>query len=59
MVDYLTLPQLETIIPPEGIPELLTEYEAWQQREKKLTRQAMTYLIMALALSPHCSTREV
>ena len=59
MVDYLTLPQLETIIPPAVIQEVLTEYEAWEHREKKLNMQAMTYLIMALALYPHCSTREV
>jgi len=59
LVDYLTLPQLETIIPPAVIQEVLTEYEAWEHREKKLNMQAMTYLIIALALYPHCSTREV
>jgi Insertion element 4 transposase N-terminal len=56
---YLTLPQLETIIPPQVIQEVLTECEAWEQREKKLNMQAMRYLLMALALYPQCSTREV
>jgi transposase IS4-like protein/DDE family transposase len=59
LVEYLRLPQLETIIPPAVIQEVLTEYEAWEHREKKLNMQAMTYLIIALALYPHCSTREV
>lgn len=55
----LTLPQLETIIPTHVIQDVLTQCEAWEQREKKLNRQAMIYLIMALALYPQCSTREV
>lgn len=59
LAHYLTLPQLETIIPPQVIQEVLTECEAWEQREKKLNMQAMIYLIMALALYPQCSTREV
>jgi Insertion element 4 transposase N-terminal/Transposase DDE domain len=57
--DHLGLPQLETILPPQVIQEVLTECEAWEQREKKLHMQAMIYLIIALALYPHCSTREV
>jgi Insertion element 4 transposase N-terminal len=57
--EYLTLPQLETIIAPEVTQEVLTAYEAWEQREKKLNMQAMVYLIIALALYPQCSTREV
>jgi hypothetical protein len=56
---YLTLPQVETIIPPQVIQEVLTEYEAWEQREKKLNMQAMCYVVIALALYPQCSTREV
>ncbi len=59
LADHLTLPQLETIIPSQVIQEVLTEYEAWEQREKKLKMQAMIYLIIALALYPQCSTREV
>jgi hypothetical protein len=59
IAQYLTLPQVETIIPPQVIQEVLTECEAWEQREKKLNMQAMIYLIMALALYPQCSTREV
>jgi Insertion element 4 transposase N-terminal len=55
----VTLPQLETIIAPQVIQEVLTECEAWEQREKKLNMQAMCYLLMALALYPQCSTREV
>ncbi|HEV2661963.1 MAG TPA: IS4 family transposase [Ktedonobacteraceae bacterium] len=55
----LTVPQLETIIAPQVIQEVLTEYEAWEQREKKLNMQAICSLIMALALYPQCSTREV
>lgn len=55
----LTVPQLETIIAPGVIQEVLTEYEAWEQREKKLNMQAICSLIMALALYPQCSTREV
>jgi hypothetical protein len=59
IVDYLTLPQLETIIAPQVIQEVLTDCEAWEQREKKLNMQAMIYLLIALALYPDCSTREV
>jgi hypothetical protein len=59
LADYLTVPQLETIIPPHLLQEVLTECEAWEQREKKLNMQAMIYLIIALALYPQCSTREV
>jgi Insertion element 4 transposase N-terminal len=59
MADYLTLPQLETILPAHVIQEVLTACEAWEQREKKLNMQAMIYLIIALALYPQCSTREV
>src|SRR5437868_13132749 len=57
--DYVTLPQLETILPASVIQEVLTECEAWEQREKKLNMQAVIYLIIALALYPDCSTREV
>ena len=56
---YLSLPQLETIIAPQVIQEVLTECGAWEQREKKLNMQAIIYLIIALALYPQCSTREV
>jgi hypothetical protein len=56
---FLTLPQLETIVPPHLIQAVLSECEAWEQRAKKLNMQAMIYLLMALALYPHCSTREV
>src|SRR5436309_7595583 len=59
IADYLTLPQVETILPPHVIQEVLTDCEAWEQREKKLNMQAMIYLIIALALYPDCSTREV
>ena len=55
----LTLPQLETIVAPQVIQEVLSECHAWECRERKLNMQAIIYLIMALALSPQCSTREV
>jgi Insertion element 4 transposase N-terminal/Transposase DDE domain len=57
--DYLTLPQLETILAPQVIQEVLSDCDAWEQREKKLNMQAMVYLLIALALYPQCSTREV
>jgi hypothetical protein len=57
--DYVTLPQIETIVPAQEIQEVLTECEAWEQRENKLNMQAMIYLIIALGLYPDCSTREV
>src|SRR5712692_631071 len=57
--DYVTLPQLETILPPQVIGEVLTDCDAWEEREKKLNMPAMIYLIIALALYPDCSTREV
>src|SRR5947209_13501707 len=59
VVDYLTLPQVETIIPAHVIQDVLTQCEAWEHREKKLNMQAMIYLVIALALYPQCSTREV
>ena len=58
-VDYLTLPHLETMLAPTVIQQVLSDCGAWEQREKKLNMQAMIYLIIALALYPHCSTREV
>lgn len=57
--DFLSIPQLESIVPPHLIQEVLTDCEAWEQREKKLNMQAMVYLLLALALYPQCSTREV
>src|SRR5258708_29430228 len=59
IADHLSLPQVETIIPAHVIQDVLTQCEAWEQREKKLNMQAMIYLIIALALYPQCSTREV
>jgi hypothetical protein len=59
IADYVTLPQLETLIPPHVIQEVLTECDAWEERERKLNMQAMVYLIIALALYPKGSTREV
>jgi Insertion element 4 transposase N-terminal len=52
IADYLSLPQMETIIPSQVIQEVLTVCQAWEQREKKLNMQAMIYLIIALALYP-------
>ena len=49
LAQSVTLPQLETIIAPQVIQEVLSECEAWEQREKKLNMQAMIYLIMAMA----------
>src|SRR5579859_588001 len=59
LAQYVSLPQLETIIAPHVVQDVLSQCEAWEQREKKLNMQAMTYLIIALALYPQCSTREV
>jgi len=59
VADHLSLPQVETIIPAHVIQDVLTQCEAWEHREKKLNMQAMIYLIIALALYPQCSTREV
>jgi Insertion element 4 transposase N-terminal/Transposase DDE domain len=59
VADYLSVPQVETIIPAHLIQDVLTQCEAWEQREKKLNMQAMIYVIIALALYPQCSTREV
>lgn len=59
LADQLSLPQLETILPAHLIQEVLTNCQAWEQREKKLNMQAMIYVIIALALYPQCSTREV
>ena len=59
IVDGISLPQLETIISAQMIQEVLTACDAWEQRDKKLNMQAITYLIIALALYPTCSTREV
>jgi len=59
ITDHISLPQMETIIAPHLIQEVLSDCLAWEQREKKLKMQAMSYLIIALALYPHCSTREV
>src|ERR671929_163658 len=59
LADLVSLPQLETILSPQQIQGVLTDCEAWEQRENKLNMQAMIYLIIALALYPDCSTREV
>jgi hypothetical protein len=59
LAQYVSLPQMETIISPQSMQDVLTECEAWEVREKKLNMQAMILLIIALALYPTCSTREV
>jgi hypothetical protein len=46
------LPQLETIISPEVIQQVLTEYEAWEQREKKPHLQALCQRRQQLAVTP-------
>lgn len=59
ITDFLSLPQLETIIPPHLIQDVLTQCDSWERREKKISMQSMIYLIIALSLYPTCSTREV
>jgi hypothetical protein len=59
MTDYLSLPQMETIIPAHVIQDVLNDCDAWEHREKKVSMQSMIYLIMSLSLFPSLSTREV
>lgn len=46
----LRLPLLETCYPRELVSDLLTQCQAWEQRERKLSQLVMVYSIMALSL---------
>ncbi|GHO87299.1 transposase [Dictyobacter formicarum] len=59
LTDYVSLPQMETIIAPHVVHDVLTRCDAWEEREKKISMPSMVYLIIALALYPTASTREV
>src|SRR5258708_21427858 len=59
LCQQVPLDMLETIIPAQTIRQVLTDEQAWEAREKKLNRQLMVYLIIALALFPAQSTAHV
>src|SRR5258708_36323587 len=59
LCQQVPLDMLETIIPAQTIRQVLTDEQAWEARAKKLNRQLMVYLIIALALFPAQSTAHV
>jgi hypothetical protein len=46
---------LEQIYPREVVSELLSEQQAWEQRERKLTHLLMVYVVILLCLLPRHS----
>lgn len=56
---FVGLPLVESLIPPSVVREVLTECDAWEKQEKKLNMPSIVYFLIALALFPHCSLREV
>lgn len=43
---------LEAVLPEQGVREVLSEEQAWEKREKKLSMYSVIYLIIALAFYP-------
>ena len=50
---------LQEVLPPPMIEELLETYQMWEEREKKLNMEVLTYWLIALHLYPHLSQRAV
>jgi len=46
---------LEQVYPRELVSDLLTEQQAWEQRERKLTHLLMVYVVILLCLLPRHS----
>src|SRR5260370_8593857 len=59
MCQQVRLDMVEAIIPADTIRQVLSDEQAWEEREKKLNMQLMAYLIIALALFPAQSTAHV
>jgi len=59
MCQQVRLDLLEAIIPADTIRQVLSDEQAWEEREKKLTMHLMVYLIIALTLFPAQSTAHV
>src|SRR6266699_4102020 len=59
MCQQVRLDLLEAIIPADTIGQVLSDEQAWEEREKKLNMHLMVYLIIALALFPAQSTAHV
>lgn len=48
-----------SILPPEQVSAVLTDCQAWEKREKKISMQALIYFIISLSLFADRSMRDV
>lgn len=55
----LDLGLLQEVLPPPMIEELLETYQMWEEREKKLNMEVLTYWLIALHVYPQLSQRAV
>jgi Insertion element 4 transposase N-terminal/Transposase DDE domain len=56
---HVSLSMIESVIPPETVEQVLSECDAWEQREKKLNMRAIVYWLIALHVFATCSMPEV
>ena len=56
---HVSLSMIESVIPPETVEQVLSEYDAWEQGEKKLNMRAIVYWLIALNVFATCSMPEV
>lgn len=59
LTHHVSLPMLESAIPRQSVEQVLSECEAWEQRQKQLSMSAIVYWLIGLSWFPQCSLREV
>ncbi len=52
-------PLVASILPPALVSEVLTDCQAWEQREKKISMHALVYFLIGLSVFADQSMREV
>jgi len=57
LCQLVTFSVLEEVYPREQIAALLSQDQAWEQRERKLNQLIMVYLLIAWSLMARCSLR--
>ena len=55
LCQHIEVASLEQVYPRQMVADLLSEYDGWEQRERKLTHLLMVYLVILLCLLPHHS----
>src|SRR3989442_835975 len=59
IAQHVSLPMIESVIPPETVEQVRSLCDAWEQREKKLNMRAIVYWLIALNVFSTCSMPEV